>query len=101
MWIVFEIMGDGLKIEGRSKPIDGLKEGDKFWINGKEMRVDKQYLFEDHGEMKEMIIEVFNVENNREYQVRYFDDQVKSSIEVFELVGDFQYIRREPKSVGW
>ncbi len=91
----------GLKIEKRSKAIGELGEGDKVWINGKEMVVDKQYLLQDHGAMKEMIVEVFNVENEREYQVRYFDDQVESSIEVYELVGDFQYVRREPKTISW
>ena len=65
------------------------------------MKVDKHYLFQDHGNTKEMIIEVFNPENEREYQVRYFDDQVESSIEVYELVGDFQYVRKEPKSISW
>jgi len=91
----------GLKIEKQSKNLGKLKEGDKFFINGKEMKVDKQYLFQDHGKMKEMIIEIFNEANEREYQVRYFDDQVGSSIEVYELVEDFEYVRREPKSVGW
>jgi len=94
-------MVDGLKIEKQSKVIGKLVEGDKIWINGKEMRVDNQYLFKDHGEMKEMIVEVFNVENEREYQIRYFDDQVESSIEVYELIGDFQYVRREPKTIAW
>ncbi len=90
-----------LKIEKPSKDISELKEGDKFFINGKEMRVDKQYLFQDHKKMKEMIIEVFNPENEREYQVRYFNDQVETSIEIYELQGDFQYIRREPKTISW
>ena len=90
-----------LKIEKSSKDIGSLKEGDKFFINGKEMRVDKQYLFQDHGDTKEMIIEVFNAENEREYQIRYFDDQVDTSIEVYELQGDFQYVRREPKTIRW
>lgn len=90
-----------LKIEKQSKDIGKLGEGDKFFVNGKEMKVDKQYLFQDHGKMKEMIIEIFNEANEREYQVRYFDDQVESSIEIYELVGDFQYTKREPKSVGW
>ena len=94
-------MVDGLKIEKQSKVIGKLVEGDKIWINGKEMRVDNQYLFKDHGEMKEMIVEVFNVENEREYQIRYFDDQVESSIEVYELIGDFQYVMREPKTIAW
>jgi len=90
-----------VEIEKRSKAIGGLKEGDKVWINGKEMVVDKQYLLEDHGEMREMIVEVFNPENEREYQIRYFDDQVDSSLEVYELQGDFQYVKRSPKTLSW
>ena len=90
-----------VEIENQSKVIGKLGEGDKVWINGKEMRVDKQYLFKDHKEMREMIIEVFNVESEREYQIRYFDDQVESSLEVYELQGDFQYVRREPKTIAW
>ena len=90
-----------IEIEKRSKPIGDLKKGDSFFINGKEMKVDKQFLFQDHKKMKEMVIEIFNPENDREYQVRYFDDQIESSIEIYELVEDFQYTRREPKNVGW
>ena len=90
-----------VSITKQSKPIGKLKEGDKIWMNEKEMKVDKQYLFQDHGDAREMIVEVFNPENEREYQVRYFDDQVESSIEVYELQGNFQYMRREPKTVGW
>jgi len=90
-----------LKIEKKSKAINKLGEGDKFFINGKEMKVDKQYLFQEHGKMKEMIIEIFNPDNEREYQVRYFDDQVDTSIEIYELLEDFEYVRREPKTVAW
>ncbi len=91
----------GLKIEKQSKPLGKLKEGDKFFINGKEMKVDKQFLFQEHENMKEMIIEIFNPENDREYQVRYFDDQIDSSIEIYELQSEFEYVRREPKTVAW
>ncbi len=90
-----------VEIEKQSKALGELEEGDSFFINGKEMKVDKQYLFQDYGEMKEMIIEIFNPANEREYQVRYFDDQIESSIEIYELVGNFEYIKREPKSVSW
>jgi len=85
---------EGFKIEKKSKSIGKLSDGDKFFINGKEMKVDKQFLFQDHGKMKEMIIEIFNPENEREYQVRYFNDQVDTSIEIYELQGDFEYFRR-------
>jgi hypothetical protein len=91
----------GIPIEKQSKPIAKLKKGDKIWIHGKEMLVDDHYLFMDHKTTKEMIIEVFNPENEKEYQVRYFDDQVGTSIEVYELEGDFQYVKKEPKSIGW
>jgi len=90
-----------LKIERQSKNIRELDKGDSLWINGKEMKVDKQYLFQNHGDTKEMIIEIFNPENEREYQVRYFNDQIESSIEVYELQNDFQYIKREPKTISW
>ena len=90
-----------LKIEKQSKPIAKVTEGDSFFINGKEMKVDKQYLMQDHGQMKEMISEIFNPANELEYQVRYFYYQVETSIEIYELLEEFQYTKREPKSVAW
>jgi len=85
----------------QSKPISKLKEGDEMFIQGKKMLVDKHFLFMDHKTTKEMIIEVYNPESEREYQVRYFDDQVETSIEIYELLNDFQYIKREPKDISW
>jgi len=90
-----------LKIEKQSKPLGKLKKGDSLWINGKEMKVDNHYLFMAHKDTNEMIIEVYNPESEREYQVRYFDDQVETSIEIYELQGDFQYVKREPKTISW
>ncbi|MGK0232727.1 MAG: hypothetical protein ACI9P9_000825, partial [Patescibacteria group bacterium] len=52
-----------IKIEKQSKPITDVTEGDKVYINGKEMIVDKQFVFIEHKETKEMIIEFYNVEN--------------------------------------
>ena len=65
------------------------------------MKIDKHYLFHEHGNMNEMIIEVFNPENEKEYQIRYFDDQQDSSIEVYYLEGDFQYVKKDPKTISW
>ena len=90
-----------IEITKKSKEIGKLKEKDKLWINEKEMIIDKQFIFVDHGNTKEMIIEFFNPENEREYQLRYFDDQIDSSLEVYELVENFQYSRREPKTISW
>ena len=52
-------------------------------------------------EGKEWYVEFFNTENEREYQLRYFDDQIETSIEIYELQGEFQYVRREPKTIAW
>ncbi|MBT7706282.1 hypothetical protein HN747_02430 [archaeon] len=93
--------GSQLKILKKSKDLGKLGKGDKISINGKEMKVDSQYVFVDHDNMQEMIIEFFNVDNEREYQLRYFNDQIDSSIEIYELQGDFQYVRREPKTIEW
>jgi len=90
-----------IEIKKQSKPIGKINEGDKVYVNDKEMLVDKHFLFMDHGNTKEMIIEFYNPENDREYQLRYFDDQVESSIEIYELQGEFQYVKREPKTVAW
>ncbi len=89
------------EIKKQSKPLAEIKEDNKIKINGKEMTVDKHFIFLDHGKSKEMIIEFYNPENEREYQLRYFSDQVESSIEIYELQGDFQYVRREPKTIEW
>ncbi|MCH7850393.1 MAG: hypothetical protein IH845_02005 [Nanoarchaeota archaeon] len=85
----------------KSKDIGKLKTGDKVYFNGKEMIVDKQYLFQEHDKMNEWIIEVYNPENEKEYQIRYFDDQVDSSLEVYFLEEDFQYLRKDPKTIAW
>jgi hypothetical protein len=90
-----------VKIKKQSKPLTGIKKGDKIKIDGVEYEVDAHYLFMDHKTTKEMIIEVYNPANEREYQVRYFDDQIETSVEVYELLNDFQYVKREPKNIGW
>lgn len=91
----------GIPITKQSKKISEIKKGDIVFINDKPMRVDSHYRFMDHKDTQEMIIEIFNEENEREYQIRYFDDQIPSSLEVYELQEDFQYVRREPQSIEW
>jgi hypothetical protein len=96
-----EETSEGMKIEKKSKDISKLKKGDKIFINGKEMKIDSQYVFVKHEKMNEMIIEFFNPDNDREYQLRYFNDQVDSSLEIYELQEEFQYVRRVPKTIAW
>ena len=91
-------MGEILK---QSKSLANLKKGDKIKVNGTELIVDSHYLFIDHKTTKEMIIEVYNPKNEREFQIRYFDDQIETSIEVYELSNDFQYVGRDFETIEW
>ncbi len=86
------------KVNG-SKPVGKLKKGDKMKIDGVEVEVDAHYELIDHGTTKEIAIEVFD-KNDHDYQIRYFDDQVESTIEVYELQ-DIMYLRKSVKSVSW
>jgi hypothetical protein len=85
----------------KSKPIASLKKGDKMKVDGHELEIDAHYLFLDHKTTKEMIIELFNPATDKEYQIRYFDDQVDTSLEFYYLQNDFQYIKADVKSIEW
>ena len=88
-------------IKKQSKPIASLKKGDKVTVDGHELEVDSHYLFLDHKTTKEMIIELFNPKTDKEYQIRYFDDQVATSLEFYYLQGEIQYIRADVKEIFW
>ncbi len=85
----------------KSKPIAQIKKGDKITVDGHVLEVDDHYLFLDHKTTKEMIIELFNPKTDKDYQIRYFDDQVDTSLEFYFLQNDFEYKRVEIKSVEW
>jgi hypothetical protein len=91
-----------IKIKKQSKPIANLKKGDKVVVDGHSLEVDEHYTFMEHRDTTEMIIELFNPETNKEYQLRYFDDQIESSLEFYYLQGEFQYLKAENvKEVEW
>lgn len=90
-----------IKIKSQSKPIAELKKGDKILIDGKGLIVDAHYLFMDHKTTKEMIIEVYSEKTDKDYQIRYFDDQVETSLEFYALENDFQYTRKEVGEISW
>lgn len=90
-----------VKILKQSKPISQLKKGDKVKVDGHELEVDDHYLFLDHKTTKEMIIELFNPKTDKDYQLRYFDDQVETSLEFYFLQNDFEYKKFEIKEVEW
>lgn len=83
-----------------SKPISKIKKGDKIKIDDKEYEVDAHYALIDHGESKEMAIEIFDAENDKDLQIRYFDDQVESTLELYELQ-EIMYVRRQMKNIAW
>ena len=88
-----------VEIKG-TKPISQLKKGDKIKVDGVEMQVDTHYVLMDHGRTKEMTIEVFNPKTDKDFQLRYFSDQVETSMEFYELQ-EIVYVRRPCKRVEW
>ncbi len=83
-----------------SKPISKLKKGDKIIVDGKEMEVDAHYLLMDNGTTKEMALEIFDPKTDKDYQIRYFDDQVEQTLELYELQ-DIMYFKKPCQKVSW
>ena len=83
-----------------SKPISQLKKGDKVKVDGINYEVDAHYVLIDHGKTKEMTIEIFNPKTDKDYQLRYFSDQIETSLEFYELQ-EIVYVRRHLERVEW
>jgi len=94
-----DIVIDKVEIKG-SKPISQIKKGDRIKVDGVEFQVDAQYVLIDHGKTREMAIEIFNPKTDRDYQLRYFVDQIETSMEFYELQ-EIVYVRRPVKKVEW
>jgi hypothetical protein len=90
-----------ITIKKQSKPVTKLKKGDKITVDGHVLEIDDHYVFIKHKDTTEMIIELFNPKTEKEYQIRYFDDQVESSMEFYYLQNDFQYTRADVKLIEW
>lgn len=91
-----------ITIKRQSKPIGNLKKGDRISVDGHALEVDDHYVFIKHKDTTEMILELFNPKTDKEYQLRYFDDQVESSMEFYYLQGEFQYIKADNvKEIEW
>ena len=69
-------------------------------VDGKEYEVDSQYVLIDHKTTKEMAIELFDAKTDKDYQLRYFSDQVDSTLEFYELQ-EIIYIRKAFSKVEW
>jgi hypothetical protein len=86
-------------IKGK-KPITELKKGDKIKIDGKELDVDAQYILIDHGKTKEMAIDVFDKKTDKDFEIRYFDNNVENSLEFYELE-EIVYNRKDIGKIEW
>tara|TARA_Y100000310_G_scaffold309041_1_gene352743 strand:+ start:22 stop:303 length:282 start_codon:yes stop_codon:yes gene_type:complete len=88
----------------KSKPITELKKGDKVKINGKAYEVDANVVLIEHDkDTKEMAVEIFDSKEDKDYQLRYFTNNIENSLVFYELQNDFMYVkvRDELKSVEW
>ena len=86
-----------------SKPIKQLKKGDKVKVDGKVLEVDAHYVFEDYKTTKEMLIELFDPkakEDEGDYQIRYFDDQIEETLKVYQLKS-IVYDEIEAEKIEW
>ncbi len=83
-----------------SKPVEKIKKGDHIKVDGKSYEVDSQYVLIDHGHVKEMAIELFDPKTDKDYQIRYFHDQVEDSISFWELK-EIVYEQKEIEKVEW
>lgn len=82
-----------------SKPIVKVKKGDRIKVDGKEYTVDQHYVLIDHGATKEMAIEIYDP-NDKDYQIRYFNDQVDTTMEFYELQ-EIMFIKKRVQSIEW
>ena len=83
-----------------SKDIGKVKKGDKIKVDGLELEVDAHVVMINHGDTKEMAIELFDKKDN-DYQIRYFDDRVEESLEFYELQGELMYTKKDINKVEW
>ena len=47
-----------------------------------------------------MAIELFDPKTDKDYQIRYFDDQVERTIEFYELQ-EIMFLKRPVKKIEW
>jgi hypothetical protein len=87
----------------KSNPIGRVKKGDTVKIDGKPYEVDEHYVLIDHGNTKEMAIEVFDPkakEGEGEGQIRYFSDNVEETIS-FYVMKAIMYESQEIEKIEW
>lgn len=89
-----------MNIVRQSKAISELKKGDFVIVDGKKLEVDAHYVFEDYKTTKEMLIELFDSVVGKDYQIRYFEDQVKDTLKFYELK-EIIYEEVDAEKIEW
>ena len=89
-----------IKLES-SKSIKSVKKVDTIKVDDMKLEVDAHHILIDHGSTKEMVIECFDPKTDKDYEIRYFDDQMETSIEVYRF--DEIIYNRLPsvKKISW
>ena len=82
-----------------SRPLAEVSKGNVVIIDGKRYNVDAHYVLIDHGTTKEMTIELFD-DSDRDYQLRYFNDQIETTLEFYELQ-EIMYVKKPFKTISW
>tara|TARA_Y100000310_G_C20252633_1_gene609813 strand:+ start:142 stop:420 length:279 start_codon:yes stop_codon:yes gene_type:complete len=77
-------MADEVKIK-MSKKIEQLGKGDVVKVDGLVLEVDAHLVLMDHGNTKEMALELFDPKTEDEFQLRYFSDQPDTSLRFLKL----------------
>ena len=96
-----EKVGSDISIKA-SKPVAQIKKGDKVKVDGKELVVDEHYVLIDHGTTKEMAIELYDPKvEDKDYQIRYFNDQAEATIDFYELQGEIMFMKKPCKRIEW
>lgn len=88
-----------------SKPISDLKKGDKVKIDSMICEVDDSGILMEHKTggktVAEMFIDIFDPKTDKDYQIRYFLNNLELSLEVYELQGEFMWVRKDVGCVEW
>ena len=90
----------------QSKPISDLKKGDKVKIGSMTCEVDDHGILIEHKAgggktVPEMYVDIFNPKTDEDYQIRYFEDNLELSFEVYELQEEFMWVRMDVDGVEW
>jgi galactose mutarotase-like enzyme len=83
-----------------SKKVSEIVKGDVVKVDGKPYEVDAHEVLIDHGKNKEMSIEMFDKKTDKDFQLRYFDNDSEGTVEFYELK-DIVYDKIEIKKVEW